>query len=383
MIIIAVRGVLGVWSLMVCIIPVLLLPTLLCLQDSDGDLRRKGTQKAFPQKIKTLMTKGESLLANRRGIVSNFNEQEKPSFSAQELIENRRRGISFSSIGKKLGIDNTKEEVLSVFSVMKEMDSTLSDVGDIDRDCPMVKSYPTPFWYFFNSELDIIAKESIPVAQHFLQTNVQERVASRLGEKAGEMLCNYLEVNEIVKEEISSSISNCSQSSPLGRLNMWSNGLQRKLITSCCDTLSSVAKSAMQHSATQPDQHVGRCQCGGVKVLKVNWKNVSDLPSFFWGCGRYRQFERYQHDRAVSFRSATLKTITDNAHHMAKMTSKDLSENSDLLKDDVELVQKLLGCSNSQDCLSQLEAVMAIIDKELQTRSQGSPLVNNTENDCN
>ena len=55
-----------------------------------------GTQKAFPQKMKTLMTKGESLLANHRGIVSNFNEQEKPSFSAQELIKNRGRGISFS-----------------------------------------------------------------------------------------------------------------------------------------------------------------------------------------------------------------------------------------------------------------------------------------------
>ena len=142
---------------------------------------------------------------------------------------------------------------------MKQMDSTLPDV---DRDCPIVKTYPTPFWY---SELDIIAKESIPVAQHFLQTNVQERVASRLGEKAGEMLCNYLEVNEIVKEEITSSISNCSQSSPLERLNVWSNGLQRKLITSCCDTLSAVATSAMQHSTTQPDQHIGRCQCQSFK----------------------------------------------------------------------------------------------------------------------
>ena len=35
----------------------------LYLQDSDGDLMRKvGTQKAIPQKIKTLMTKGESKL---------------------------------------------------------------------------------------------------------------------------------------------------------------------------------------------------------------------------------------------------------------------------------------------------------------------------------
>ena len=354
------------------------------MQEIDGDLRRKvGTQKAFPQKIKTLMSKGESLLANRRGIVSNFSDQEKPSFSAQELIENRRRGISFSSIGKKLGIDNTKEEVLSVFSIMKQMNNNLPDVADVDRECPMVKTYPTPLWFLFNSELDIIAKESIPVAQHFLQTNVQERVASRLGDKATEMLSNYLEVNEIVKEEVTSSISNCSPSTTLGKLNVWSNGLQRKLISSCCDTLSSVAKSAMQHS-TQPDQNIGRCQCGGVKVLKVNWKSVSDIPSFFWGCGRYRTFERYQHDRAVPFRSATLKTITDNVHHLVKITSKDLMniksmlcDNSEALKDNnSELLQKLLGCTNDQDCSSQLESIMSVIDKELQTRGEGAPRVN-------
>ena len=124
-------------------------------------------------------------------------------------------------------------------------------------------------------------------------------IASHLGEKACEMLCNYLE------EEITSSIYNCSQSSP-----MWSNGLQRKLITSCCDTLSSVAKSAMQHFYPA-DQHIGRCQC------EVNW---SDLPSFLGDVGAIASFlKRYQHDGAVSFRSATLKTITDNAHHI-KMT---------------------------------------------------------------
>ena len=94
----------------------------------------QGTQKAFPQKIKCLMTRKGSLLANRRGIVSHFKDQEKPSFSAEELIENRRRGISFSSIGKKLGIDNTKEEVLRVFAVM-ECDETLPDISEVDKDC--------------------------------------------------------------------------------------------------------------------------------------------------------------------------------------------------------------------------------------------------------
>ena len=58
------------------------------LQTQDGDPKEKkvGTQKAFPQKIKCLMMRKGSLLANRRGVVSHFNDQEKPSFSAEELI---------------------------------------------------------------------------------------------------------------------------------------------------------------------------------------------------------------------------------------------------------------------------------------------------------
>ena len=74
------------------------------------------------------MTSKQQLHANQRGVVSNFSKNEKPSFTVEELIENHRRGISYSSIGKRLGIDNTKDEVLCVYEVMKQCDATLPDV---------------------------------------------------------------------------------------------------------------------------------------------------------------------------------------------------------------------------------------------------------------
>ena len=108
--------------------------------------RKVGTEKAFPQKIKSLMEKKERILANRRGVVENFNEQEKPTFYPEELIANRKRGVSFSCIGKKLGINNTKGKVLSVFYVMKELDNTLADVQEVE--CPNVRSFPMPLVSF-------------------------------------------------------------------------------------------------------------------------------------------------------------------------------------------------------------------------------------------
>ena len=36
----------------------------------------------------------------------------------------------------------------------------LSNVQDVE--CPNVQRLPTPLWYLFESELDIIAKKSVP-----------------------------------------------------------------------------------------------------------------------------------------------------------------------------------------------------------------------------
>ena len=60
-------------------------------------------------------------------------------------------------------------EVLSVFSVMTELDNTLADVQEVD--CPKIRSFPTPLWYLFESEVDI-AKECVPDVMGILVTSV-------------------------------------------------------------------------------------------------------------------------------------------------------------------------------------------------------------------
>ena len=56
----------------------------------------------------------------------------QPTFHPEELIAYCKCGVSFSCIGKKLGTDNTKGEVVSVFSVMKELENTLADVQELE-----------------------------------------------------------------------------------------------------------------------------------------------------------------------------------------------------------------------------------------------------------
>ena len=301
------------------------------------------------------MSAKKQLHANRRGIVSNFSENEKPSFTAEELIENRRRGISYSSIGKKLGIDNTKDEVLCVYEVMKQCDATLPDVGSEEH--PMVKTYPTPLWYMFNSELDIVAKESVPDAQQVLATRVQERVSSRLGERACDMLTSYIEVAQIIKEELLMSITNSSSSSPLGKLNVWTNELPTKVLSSMSDVFTIVARSSLQHTKDLDVRNcTGRCQCGGVRVLKFVWKPGDDtVPSFFWGCARYRANERYQHDRAISFRSATVDGVLSKAHYLSKISDADLRVLERLLVDQMKFYKE--GEPVTEDILSKIAKI--------------------------
>lgn len=358
--------------------------------------RKLGTEKAYPQKIRKLMANKEPLTANRRGIVPNFGENEKPCFTAEELVENRRRGISYSSIGKKLGIDNTKDEVLCVFEVMKKCDDTLPDVTQEDH--PMVKSYPTPLWYMFNSELDIVAKASVPDVQQILATHVQERLSSRLGERACDMLTAYIEVGQILKEELSICMGNCSTSTYLGKANMWTNDLPKKVLSSTCDVFSCIAKSSLQHTKDVDMRNsVGRCQCGGVKVLKFVWKSGEDtVPSFFWGCTRYRAHERYQHDRAVSFRSASLHSVLSNNHYLSKISGTDLCQLERLLldqmklyrerevvsEDDISKVNRIYGgtpevCTN-EGLAEYINGFISVVSTEIKGREQkaGSILPN-------
>ena len=250
---------------------------------------------------------------------------------------------------------DTKDEVLCVYEAMKQCDATLPDVSKEEH--PMVKTYPTPLWYMFNSELDIVAKESIPDIQQVLATQVQERVSSRLGERACDMLTAYIEVAKVMKEEVIMSVVNCSSSSSLGKLNIWTNELPSKVLRSASDVFISVATSSLQHTKDLDVRNcTGRCQCGGVRVLKFVWKPGCDsMPSFFWGCVRYRANERYQHDRAISFRSATVDGVLSKAQYLCKISDTDLRVLEQLLVDQVKYYKE--GEPITEDMLSRITKI--------------------------
>ena len=95
--------------------------------------------------MKGCILSNEPLKANRRGIVALTSTSEKPVISAEELLENCRGGMSYASISKKLGIDPSKEEVLSGFKILKEVGDDFLDVESEDIIVP--KQYPTPLWF--------------------------------------------------------------------------------------------------------------------------------------------------------------------------------------------------------------------------------------------
>ena len=69
---------------------------------------------------------------------------------------------------------------MNVYSVMKSCDPSLPDIEEVEGI--ILKNYPTPLWFLFNNELEIIASECITDEQEFLASCIQEKVCERLGE---------------------------------------------------------------------------------------------------------------------------------------------------------------------------------------------------------
>ncbi len=66
------------------------------------------------------LKEGTPLFANRRGIVPISSESEKPIITVDELYRNRRLGLSFKGLRKKIGIDCSREEVVRIFDIARE-----------------------------------------------------------------------------------------------------------------------------------------------------------------------------------------------------------------------------------------------------------------------
>lgn len=122
----------------------------------------------------------KTLYANRRGIHSACDI--KPKITVSELIRYRKIGLSYKQIGRKLGIDCHKEDVIQVYKVLG------SNIEEVKA--PAKVSPPTPLWYLFDSEKELIKDYLLPSQTDVKQLLPQKRVLSRLGENAGFMLNN-------------------------------------------------------------------------------------------------------------------------------------------------------------------------------------------------
>ena len=298
-------------------------------QKSSCGTRLKGEEKAFPKFVKEALTNERPLRANRRGIVPLNSESQKPTFTTSELLHNRRLGLSYKQIGKKLGIDPSKEEVLTVFNVIhKQSNDQFPNVEQIKA--PSKISPPTPLWFAWSSELETISSSAFPSAADLLSRCPHQQVIDRLGLHAPYMLDIYLDVGQIVNEAILSTMEGAPPSSPLGQFQKWTNKFPVRLLQKAWHLNQAVANAAFEQADTL-EATQGRCKCGSVKVLKFKWKpNPVPHPSFFWGCVSYSHRDPERHDTTAPHKQPVWDVIMSKR---AKLPDKDVQILLDNLHD--------------------------------------------------
>ena len=128
---------------------------------------------------------------------------------------------------------------------MRECDPSLSNVEELQA--PIIKKYPSNLWYLIESEVDIIAMESIPSSGSLLSSCLQQRVCERLGKCSVYLLSVFIQVNRIIYEEVKSCIENSGNTSQLGKVQLWTHGLQSKMVSASNGLFEAVAKAVIKH----------------------------------------------------------------------------------------------------------------------------------------
>ena len=254
---------------------------------------------AYLKSLRASIDNGESLRANRRGLVGASDDSEKPIFTIDELHKSRKLGVSYKSLAKKLGIDKSKDEVLHICTLLQQSsDGTLPDVESIKT--PYRRSYPTPLWFLWSSEQEIVANSVLPSEADLMSENPHIRVVKHLGEDAEWMLQAYLQVQQVVQDELINTFQYASQDSPIGQQELWTNHIPKKVMQKALDLEKRVGEAAYLMTNSWKEEK-GRCRCGGLKVLKFKWKtHPLEHPSLFWGCVKYNRADPHQHDKAKS-----------------------------------------------------------------------------------
>ena len=108
--------------------------------------------------LKSCVKDKELLRTNHRGLVPLNDDQDKPTFALDELHRNRKPGLSYKAIAKKVGIDTFKEDVIAISRVL-ESGGSLPSIESIST--PYRRSLPSPLWFLWDSEFEVM-KSALP-----------------------------------------------------------------------------------------------------------------------------------------------------------------------------------------------------------------------------
>ena len=233
------------------------------------------------------------------------------------MIKQRRLGLSYKQIGRKLGIDPHKEDVIQVYTALG------IDVEQVSG--PAKVTPPTPLWYLFDSEREVIKNCVLPSTADILQLLPHERICNRLGDNSGFSLATYLKVAEIIDEEVQMSLTRAPSKSNIGELQQWDDGLSAALIHQSANIHLAIGRAAYQLSNYCISPEIGRCKCSAIKNLRYGWRTTPiPYPSFFWGCCRYTVVEAGMHDKGVPVRDS-LWNIVDSDDKIGRVSDRDLT----------------------------------------------------------
>ena len=105
--------------------------------------KEKSDVKAYQLSVHKALRSKLPLRANRCGIVPLQSDSEKPSYTIFKMYKMRKMGLSFKMIGKKMGIDPSREEVVSLYDVFQDNQDGLVNIESVTA--PSKIAPPTPY----------------------------------------------------------------------------------------------------------------------------------------------------------------------------------------------------------------------------------------------
>ncbi len=160
---------------------------------------------------------------------------------------------------------------------------------------------------------------------YYISMGIGSRIVSRLGEDASHKLSAFVEVSEIMREEVGIRLTHMDKKTELGKIITWSNNLQSKVAYSCGTMWSEIGRSALQQTSdVEAVSGRGRCRCGTSKALKWSWHGGVH-PSFFWGCKAYTGFDQARHDKAIGLRDQSFEAVVTTPQFSCHLLPSDMS----------------------------------------------------------